>query len=211
MSARRAFATTQLVIGFIVIIGTILVLVVLLFTGVGKDTTDRFAVTMDQAPANAGGRALKVMEIYAENGVDDTPGYIDYWYLKIKLQPGSGWMNMYQKTIQFAVGNETTEYYTFNESINCSVKNETDIHSIYNTRHSNHFGITYLIRGGGARSFGTLAQGDLALLCFKAPRSIQNDEAFRLNVFPALGVPFGFEDDMPQNLNQERIVVYTRA
>ena len=202
MQSIQVVALVIVSIGCLVIFGIV-------YQSLEQSASERIGPAAENAANTAGSRAIKVNEIYTENGMGQTPGTIDAMYIRAKLAPGSTPITLQNLLIDLAVEGNGTTAYNYNSSINCSSTNSSSSESIYGN--SNQvFGIKYLLQGGDGR-LGTLAQGDLTLFCLKMPRSITNDEKLSITIIPKGGTKFTADIEMPENIKNDRVVIYKRA
>ncbi len=201
----------EILVIFVAIVMSCVILFVFFARQFGPETGERAKQASQEAYSESGGKSFKIMEISIEDGTDSMPGSIDYVYIHLKLSPGSEWISLNRTLLDLEIEENRSTSYIFSSAINCSSKNQSDPLSIYNSTNNGKFGMEYIFRGSDERGPGVLTENEIGLLCFKTPRSLSNDENFRLTIVPSRGVPFYYEQSLPQNLNKQKTVIYKRA
>jgi archaellin len=211
VAGKRARLSIEILVVFIAVLLTCFVVVFIVINpSMVKESKD-ITQTSKNAAERAGNIALKVNQIYVEDGQDATPASIDYWYVQMKLAPGSQWIAMNTTLMILSIGNESSRQYTYDRTINCSKHDISAIDSLYNQSHTNTFGVEYALRTANPDAIpGYLMTGDIMVTCLRTPRTISNDEIFDFTIIPKNGVVFNLEQSMPENLNMQRTVVYER-
>lgn len=205
-SKKGATSNELLFLSIAVLIGGA-IMMALVFPDMATKGAGRAKTAAEESAEDAGARSLKVLEVYFEDGKDSSPGSVDYMYATLKLAPGSEQVSLRSLSVQIELENTTS--YIFNQSLNCSSKNESAPESIYNPKNIGYFGVNYGLESRGERVWGVIAQGDIATICMKSQRSITNDEKIRVQINLGRGVvPFSLEREMPQNINIQKIQIY---
>jgi len=93
--------------------------------------------------------------------------------------------------------NNQSQDYRYSSSINCSNSSSLDL---YNTS----FGVSYQITGRSNKT-GYLTTGDVAMICFRSPRSVQEGERFKITVIPMIGHVLAIETLTPPLMINTRI------
>lgn len=150
------------------------------------------------------GTTLSTVEIYAQDATGDYN--VEYFYHTIKLSSGSEATKLGGMLITMSTRN-TSQDYNYSNTINCSVEDETDNTSIYNSTNNGRFGAKYAIQSSGGED-GYIVTGDVVKLCYRAPRSIIEGEDIKISVLPQFGHKLIYTTMLPGLMYDQRIYMY---
>ena len=151
------------------------------FTGTANFVNSE-ARTAGMAARENIGSAMNVVSLYAEDG--STGNAVDYFYYEIKPPYASDEIKLNGTLLMVAMNNISREY-TYDNTINCTIKNVSNENSTYNDSNDNHFGVEYV--DGSSTYTDTIVAGELIRLCFKAPRTVQKDDKLIINYMSQRG------------------------
>ncbi len=140
------------------------------------------------------GTSLQIIEIFAENGDNSL---LDNFTTTLKLSSGSDSMRFDDLLFTLGLSNMTQDY-EYDAAINCSNTS---------TLTSDGYGIDYAIVGPENLE-GYLTRGDVARVCFSAPRSVGESENLRLNLIPRVGTPVLVATTTPDLILRTREILY---
>lgn len=207
ISKKALLSLQTVIVALIILVATVSVMYVILVQ-IQQPYTKAAEHTSNKVASSVGGTSVKVFDIYGEDGSDDE--YFNYVYVKLKSNPGTVFFNVGSTILSLSLLNGSEEDYLFNETINCSETNVSDPSSITQFNNTNYFGMSYLLSTRGARSFGSLAPGDLALLCFALPYGLSNDQPMSFRILPLEGTMFLADMVSPETTNSKRVMLYHR-
>ena len=139
------------------------------------------------------GTSLNVIEVTAVDGTNDTTDLINFTAL-LRLSAGSDSIRFADTLLTFNL-NDASRSYRYNQTADCDTVNGTS------------FAVRYEINGTDNRE-GYLVTGDVASLCFIAPRSVSEGEKFRFALTPRVGAPVNVETTVPSILNTQRVKLF---
>ncbi len=159
--------------------------------------------------------AMNVVQIYAEDGQDETN--VKDFYIKIKLSAKSQEIRLSGLLLGFELHNETVEYtlndvnYSNDEVNNCSWNdNQNSSGYMLDATEGNTtgtFGLEYLLKGPNFHE-GYFQSGDFIKLCFRSPRGIETDEDITIHFIPKLSNSFHMNLQAPNIFNSKKIYLY---
>ena len=154
--------------------------------------------------------ALTPILVFAEDGSNDS---IRYFYMKVKLAPGSDPIKLGSSLLSFSLANTSVDLtlrpidYSAGHTYNCT-RNDILTDSAFNTINGEgNFSVNYLLTGPHHRQ-GYLHRGDVIVVCFEAPRYIMPDEDIRLTLVPKIGNPLVIETSIPDAGLTKRVYVF---
>ncbi len=137
------------------------------------------------------GTSLQIIEIFAENGDNSL---LDNFTTTLKLSSGSDSMRFDDLLFTLGLSNMTQDY---------EYESTADCTNITSTQYA----IEYAIEGPENRA-GYLTRGDVARVCFNAPRSVGESENLRLNLIPRVGTPVLVATTTPDLILRTREILY---
>jgi len=141
--------------------------------------------------------------LFADDGTDSK---VENFYLKAKLAPGSDPIKLDELLLSFDLNNKSAdlEYRSDSKSTNCTYGTD----GFYtNTDGTGNFTVKYLINGS-SNKLGYMQRGDVVQFCFRAPRSINEDEDLSIKLIPKVGTATYIEASTPDIMTDKRIVIY---
>ena len=141
--------------------------------------------------------------LFAEDGSDSS---VDNFYLKAKLAPGSDPIKLNELLLSFDLNNASAdlEYRSDSKADNCSYGADGFYTASDGT---GNYTVKYLINGSSNKA-GYLQRGDVVQFCFRAPRSINEDEDISIKLIPKVGTATYIESSTPDIMTDRRIVIY---
>ena len=143
------------------------------------------------------GTSIQVIDIYGEDGTTNTS--LDDFYTTLKLSAGSDPVRFTDVLLTLGLSDMTADY-IYNGSIDCLNK------STFNTS-SVGYGVRYSIAGSDNRT-GYLTRGDVATVCFRAPRAIGESSIFVMNIIPKVGSPRMIQTTTPDLILRSREILF---
>ncbi len=138
--------------------------------------------------------------LYAENG--STNNNIETFYLKMKLIPGSDGIKLNDTLLEIDLQNQSADL-NFNQSDGTC---DSFTHATSASGDGN-YSVKYLIRGPNFVN-GYLQRGDVLMLCFNTPRSVETDEDVSFRLIPKTGTSLILETSVPDIVSQERVYLF---
>lgn len=117
--------------------------------------------------------AALINSVYAEDG---TNGAVQYFFVEVKLAPGSNGMKLGDTLFEFMLNNASQSLSYGSTVAEC---NQTQ-------SFTGNYSVEYVSEGSNHRN-GYLQQGDVLRVCFRAIREVSEDEEFRLTITPKTG------------------------
>jgi archaellin len=143
------------------------------------------------------GTSMLILEISADDGTD---GYMEYYFTTIKLIAGSNSFRLRDTLVQMILENLTSNF-EFNETINCSRKSDLD-------GNPTKYGVFYQLTSNSLHKNGQINTGEVARLCFKAPRPIGEQENVKIIYVPYFGKAWDIRIRMPNLIRDNRTVLF---
>ena len=140
------------------------------------------------------GTSLNIIQVYAEDGSDQ---YIEEFYQSMKLNSGSDPLRFADLLLSMNLNNQTQDY-KYDSNIDCTNTSSTN---------TTNYGVVYSIEGTNYKS-GYLTKGDVAKLCFEAPRAISEGESVELIMVPKIGTPRVVEAYSPGLMVNKRVEIF---
>ena len=148
------------------------------------------------------GSGIHLIKLYAEDGSDSNN--VDYMYMEIKLPYASDQIKTNDTLIIVGLDNTSKEY-TYDQGVNCTIKDATNSSSIYNTTNANYFGVEY--PKGSPTFTDTVVAGEIVRLCFKLPQSIEKDDLAIISVMTKNGYGLRYKA-MSRKLMSDKTVYF---
>jgi archaellin len=149
---------------------------------------------------------MSTLLLYATNGTD---GSIEDFRQKMKLSPGSDPITMSDVLIEFDTETLSADYVYSAE--NCTRATDTggvgDGYFYNSTYHNGTFTLKYLVKGPNSQS-GYMVRGDIIMLCYASPGSINEDVNIMINFVPKRGTPMTIETATPNIMTAERVYIF---
>ncbi len=154
------------------------------------------ALSTGKATTAEVGTSITAIEVFAEDGTDQS---VDYWFQTLKISAGSDPIR-FSDTLLYMNLDNVTQDYRYSNQVNCS--SSTNISS-----YPENFGITYQISGTSNKN-GYMNKGDVVKICFQSPRSVLEDEKFKLSLIPMIGSAMIVEINTPSLMINRRVPIY---
>jgi archaeal flagellin FlaB len=172
--------------------------------------------------------SIRPIVIYAEDG--SSGNNVENIYLTLKLAPGSDAVRFGDLLLEFSLKNLSTDYtyitedfeYVFNSTTNYtttfgnitnatlngySCANFSNMAVLNETVNLKKYLIQYLIEGENYAD-GYLQRGDVAKLCFKTTRAVNEDESISITLVPKVGSPTAIQTALPDIITEQRINIF---
>ena len=131
------------------------------------------------------GTSLNIVEIYGEDG--ETDNSLEGFGTVTRLAAGSEAIR-FEDTLLTVTLNNASQDYDYNESLDCD--------DLSNMNATEGYGVEYNIEGPNSRE-GYLTGGDVATVCFGAPRAVEEGEDIRVSLIPRVGTPRTVDTNLP--------------
>jgi flagellin FlaB len=141
--------------------------------------------------------------LFADDGTD---GLVENFFLKAKLAPGSDPIKLDELLLSFDLNNKSADLEFRQDSYknNCSY----GVNGFYTKSDgTGNFTVKYLINSSSNKN-GYLQRGDVIQFCFRAPRSINEDEDLSIKLIPKVGTATYIESSTPDIMTDKRVVIY---
>ena len=151
--------------------------------------------------------ALMITNVYGQSA-NATQNTLNRTYMKMQLAPGSDPIRFQDVVVNLDTPNERLSL-TFNNSIDCSARNVTEIvgsTGILNATHASSFGVDFLV--GPKFSRGYMYRGDVVEICMRTPEAITEGMSFRISVVPRTGTQAVVSLRAPNVLVTDRVHLY---
>lgn len=145
--------------------------------------------------------AISPLIMYAENGSSNNN--IETFYLKMKLAPGSDGIKLEDALLEIDLQDQSADL-DYNASVG-TCANWT--FATDGTTGQGNFSVKYLVRGASFVD-GYVQRGDIIMVCFNTPRSIESDEDIAFRIIPKAGTPLEIETSVPDIIGQERVYLF---
>ncbi len=158
-------------------------------------TLQNKALATGKATATEVGTSLNVIQLYGEDGSNQN---IEDFYQVIKLNAGSDPVRFSDLLLTMSLNDQTADF-SYSTSVDCSNTSTMTAGGDY--------GIEYSINGSNHKE-GYLVKGDVAKLCYKAPRSVNESETIKISLIPKVGTSNVIDSDLPDLMVDKRIEVF---
>jgi archaellin len=185
--AEMAMGTLIIFIAMILIAAVAAAVLITTISGLQTKALETGKATRQEIGTN-----LQVIEI---SGTDGSVGssLINLTAL-LKLSSGSDQIRFNDLLLTVGLKNVTAEF-KYDANANCT------------NLSASKFAVQYAITGSNNVS-GYLTKGDVAKLCFIAPRAIVEAESVRLSLIPKVGTPVIIETMTPDTLSKTREIIF---
>jgi archaellin len=185
--AEMAMGTLIIFIAMILIAAVAAAVLITTISGLQTKALETGKATRQEIGTN-----LQVIEISGTDG--SVASSVVNLTALLKLSSGSDQIRFNDLLLTVGLKNVTAEY-KYNGTATCSNVAGTS------------FAIQYAITGANNVS-GYLTKGDVAKVCFVAPRSIVEAESLRLSLIPKVGTPVIIETITPDTISKVREVIF---
>ena len=158
-------------------------------------TLQNKALATGKATSREVGTSINALQVYAEDGTNQN---LEEFTEVIKLNAGSDAIRFSDLLLTMNLNNQSSDF-EYSSSIDCTNTSQTSAGGDY--------GVAYSITGPNNKT-GYLTKGDVAKLCFQAPRSVGESESLRLALVPKVGTPNVVETDLPELMVDKRIEIF---
>jgi flagellin FlaB len=184
--AEMAMGTLIIFIAMILIAAVAAAVLITTISGLQTKALETGKATRQEIGTN-----LQVIEI---SGVDGSGSSLINLTALLKLSSGSDQIRFNDLLLTVGLKNVTAEF-KYDANANCT--NLT----------ASKFAVQYAITGSNNVS-GYLTKGDVAKVCFIAPRAIVEAESVRLSLIPKVGTPVIIETMTPDTLSKTREIIF---
>jgi flagellin FlaB len=154
-------------------------------------TLQNKALSTGKATTSEVGTGIKVVNIYAENGADGT---VEEFKQLLKLAAGSNTITFNDALLTVDVDDSSRDY-EYAPSATCDGVTGSE------------YAVEYVINGTNHRD-DYLVNGDMAKLCYEAPRSLEESEDVRISFIPKTGTIRTVETTLPSLIISEQVGIY---
>jgi archaeal flagellin FlaB len=190
MKSRKAEMGMGTLILFIAMILVAAVAASVLISTTG--TLQNKALSTGKATASEVGTSLNVIQIYAEDGTNQT---VENFTTVLKLNSGSEPMRFEDLLVTMNLMNASGDY-VYDEAVDCTGANV-----------AGKFGVGYSIVGPNNMT-GYLTRGDVVKVCFNSPREVGESERVVFSLIPKVGSTRVIDMGLPDLMVQKRIDVF---
>lgn len=181
-------------------IGTLIMFIALLITaaiaaGVLVQTTTSLQSSALAAGSQSRAQISTSAMIMSIFGTDaSTSNALEQLYVQLRLTGGSDPIRLEDAVIEVQLSNQSNTY-NYSSSVDCSAPT------------AGRFGIDYVMNGTNHIP-GYLMQGDIAVLCFSAPRPIAEGEQIEITFIPRVGMLSKIQLRTPSIMLSETVYIY---
>ena len=177
-----------------------MILVAAVAAGVLISTTGSLqnkALATGKATTAQVGTAMEAVEVFAEDA--SSSNNLEDFYETIRLTSGSEDIRFNDLLLTVSLSDQSANY-AYNSSIDCD--------TVSNVTYGVGFGVKYPISATTGHQDGYLVKGDVAQICFEAPRSVNESEDIKLTLIPRVGSPLVVDTTLPDLMVDKRITVF---
>ena len=141
------------------------------------------ALDTAKSTKNAVATRIDFLSILATDGTDNN---IENFYAQVRLAPGSEGIKLDKLSINLLLSNMTANYVYSNEACTNVSDSSGDGFYVDSANENGTFTVQYIQKASNHRD-GVLARGEIVKICFRSPRSINEDEKISIRLTPKSG------------------------
>ncbi len=170
-------------------------------------TAHRMQDTALSSASQAAGKGLSIVEIFFQDGRDNNYDQtVGYGYVRAKTKPNFRELSFYDVFLHLDTEHHDLVSYKFNPRIDCNLKDNQSIHSIYNQDNKGFFGVKNYFTANN--SF--MRKNDIVLLCFAAPYEMGIEEQIMFTITIQSHSLFSLTTNLPASIDEESEFVYPK-
>jgi flagellin-like protein len=146
--------------------------------------------------------SLTTTQIYGEDGTDGT---LEYVYQFIKLAPGSDPIKFDDTLLTVDLTNSSANLNYKGTAGTCTASSANGFKT--NTVGLGNWSAEYLVLSDEHKD-GYLVRGDIAKVCFEAPRPVVEDEIIKVHLVPKVGSPSNIDLVTPEVMKSKRVFLF---